>query len=864
MASQQHLAKRRRFVDAVRSRLRALTGTRGEADPIIVIVSMIILMLCATGISSFYATSMLRSGVATANTAVTSALQQRLGEFQRTPWGDLAEKAPSDVSIVHGANTYEAYEQVTYDPTNLAYRLDITAPRRAVGGDPAVCGTPALTAIVSGCLTLTATVSATSEDVVPPTPEGVVVNPGLGANPVVNLVANASFEEAGASTMVVRKNYALNPGARGTTGGDQEFWAATNGARTFAWVDADWSASGKARRITITTQGTASSVVSQVTNLNSASRALTAGRWTIQQRVHVEDGVVPRSIAFTEAGSGNTIVANGNVDLGNNVWLRWATVNLTTVGADWTGNPRLDWSYTPALPAVGTVFELSMTDIYAGDYDPARVWFDGSTAAAGDYSYAWTIAANAGPSVQTAPVPVNVNASDGSGAAKWRSSAVSYSDEYSLAVLRTAAASSWATTPPIVSGAVAAGSAYTAVVACIVPTGSPAGATLGVQEAGGAYRNLGTALSSIGSDWTVGRVSFTAPADLNAAGIRFTIRPPDSYSAVMYCDLLTLVRDAALDTVERTNYALNPDHTVAWQLNASATGASSTLDTAYVRPGKSTSVKLTAGTGYTYASVAGRTSLQLAAGESAQVGVWVYREATGPDRIRVVRRPYATVRTVTLQVGWNWVTGGWSGVDAYADIGWELADGFAGKSVWLSESMLTVGDTPLASSDFFSGSSVATSTTAYRWTGVSNGSPSQKLARVYNAYTGPPFSGSGAAIATFHASLLEPGTKAYRASFRWAGDGPAPSSLVAIMSCANARTGETLSTTPMAIASGNANSQWLWARIAIPDTSRLRDCDTTVLSIIDSDTGLAPAATSFEDLSVLGVLAGVTPPGGQS
>ncbi len=219
-----------------------------------------------------------------------------------------------------------------------------------------------------------------------------------GVNGVIreNKATNPRFKGLSGDTVEVRRNRALNAGARSLTNVlDVSAWSYA-GNLSAEVVSADWSLSGSAIRSTFA--DTTASSVTQVKNLNDSKRGITAGIWTVVQHVrYAHDSMFSDNVSFTEPGTDNTLVTSGYENLGNRVHKNWATINVTNV--DWTGSPRIDFFLNSSTIAVGDWVEISMIDIYPGAYDPQRDWFDGSYSPDPDLTPSWTGTENASASV---------------------------------------------------------------------------------------------------------------------------------------------------------------------------------------------------------------------------------------------------------------------------------------------------------------------------------------------------------------------------------------------------------------------------------------------------------------------------------
>ena len=228
--------------------------------------------------------------------------------------------------------------------------------------------------------------------------------PGHGSNGLPpNIAVNSSFETPG-STVVTRTNLLLDPRAEGGTGWN--FYAGPSQVTAFTNPSVSWSQSGKARRGTWTTyvgNGGGFEVTS-----NSFKPALTAAGAnnpvTYRYRIVASTNgmTIGAPTATSTSGSLTTIARSRGTAI---------TAVAGTVYEDWITFSSPDPSalntdarnYTSIGPmAQNNYFEASDGDMYFGSYDANRSWFSGASAAAGDFTYGWTGAANASTSIQTA------------------------------------------------------------------------------------------------------------------------------------------------------------------------------------------------------------------------------------------------------------------------------------------------------------------------------------------------------------------------------------------------------------------------------------------------------------------------------
>jgi len=839
---------------------RRLREDRGETNPLLIIGAMIVLILCSTGVTTFYANSMLATAAATRNAGVTSAMEARIAAFEQTPWSNLAPAGAHAVTIAHGGVSYPAIERITRSVDTQSYRIDIASARSTPNRPASTCPASALDAPNSDCLALSGTVSATSEDATPPTPLGVTVNPGLGANPVINLAPDPSFDASGAPAVLLT-NVITDPRANAAAG------VVLQGDAAAALSQADgWGPFTSSHRLTLgsaavvfgptipsglapsTTYGVRIKVRASA-NIPSGSFVMraTKGSVLVNQPLTIPAGESEIVTTFTTSSSFGTSSSN--------------MVGVRTGGSSSVAGQTIDITglLVVALPA-------GATDVPA--------YFDGATAAAGGAVYAWTGPADASTSTMSVVTPaVPIGPGQGPSTLAWIATGAAADGAHSLAV-QSATAAAGETLPVLLP--VTGGQAYTAVIAT---RGAATAQGLEVRDAAGAVvlAPATAAWPSALDAWTAERIRFTAPA--GATQVELVL--PASAGSPRFYDLLTLVADTAVGNGSRTNLAKNPSlatNTTSW--------AASSMPTAAGAIGRAAITDLP-GFGWAYGGGgAGSGSMSssariyqsvggLTVGQSYAFGIWTKASAASGSGSFALRSSSAsdsntnsTVFAIWKGAGagstteWTWRTGVFVATAATMYIHVRNTGSLTDGQLWATG--LIVELVPLTATGpgpFFDGSSPNTPLATHAWTGTPNASTSTEVGRVMAAYDGPPFAGT--AIATFDTALLRPGVNAYRVSFRWNGTSSAPADLVATMTCSTDGAGMALSTAPVVASAGASGSIWMWARLTLPDQSRLRDCASTTLRIATAG-GAVPAPTSFADASVLAVLDGITPPGGGS
>lgn len=238
-----------------------------------------------------------------------------------------------------------------------------------------------------------------------------------------NLATNPGFETA-SGTVVVRTNRALNPSVEsGLTG-----WGLWMGSGTAAQ---SLATSGvvygtQFQRITwsvATTTKTGGSIYSDTPI--AASKQYTLSAWV---RSSITQVVNPQ-LQFWNGGTPTVSIGGSDFNLPANVWTR---VYLTAISG--ASDTKVDFRVyaTSAASSLWTIGATLDTDAVLIEETPViGPYFDGATPAAGDFTYAWTGAANASTSTQSGQ-GVAVYSSPSTVVAGIRSGAWSSSGSYSI------------------------------------------------------------------------------------------------------------------------------------------------------------------------------------------------------------------------------------------------------------------------------------------------------------------------------------------------------------------------------------------------------------------------------------------------
>jgi hypothetical protein len=230
---------------------------------------------------------------------------------------------------------------------------------------------------------------------------------------LTNLATNPSFE-TGSGTVEVRRNLVTNPRAASSTG-----WSAAGVSTTFTTVDGPFGVSITA------VQGNFDAAGDRI--FFETSTSLAAGTYTASMYVRAPVG---KSIRVSALGfGGSPSYAAGLAVEGTGEWQRQDVTFAAPGGSGFRIEARQN-----VASADGTV---QLTALLVEASPVLRDYFDGSTSAGGDFTYAWTGTANASASVQNA---VGVTgASGGVGRAVFQSQQWAESGTKSLRIRSTGA-----------------------------------------------------------------------------------------------------------------------------------------------------------------------------------------------------------------------------------------------------------------------------------------------------------------------------------------------------------------------------------------------------------------------------------------
>lgn len=235
------------------------------------------------------------------------------------------------------------------------------------------------------------------------------------ASVVTNLVTNPNFDTAGPVT-TVRTNLATNPRVASATAMGARWFGTGGGAGTTTWGNAGGALSSQYARKTWTVASSQGNDVGFQSS-GSVRFAGTPGQiFTISAYMRHNSGVDYSAIAgiqpYDAAGTAGTVV-----------WMP----SGTTVTSEWT---RISGTFTLPADTASFIVIFSNRGNWAGsvvggtlDFSALLVeqsptlgdYFDGTTAAAGEYTYGWSGTANASTSVQQAPTVVGASVSPSQG-----------------------------------------------------------------------------------------------------------------------------------------------------------------------------------------------------------------------------------------------------------------------------------------------------------------------------------------------------------------------------------------------------------------------------------------------------------------
>ena len=185
---------------------------------------------------------------------------------------------------------------------------------------------------------------------------------------------NASESVIKVNGTEVARNLARTPGTDSVYYTDYIGWAGNSNERLVEWVDADWSTSGKASRLTYTVIGNATSGDAGL----YVRDALTPGKvYTTVVRGRTSRAEIRLGASKIYSNIGDIVLIAGTTSENTNAdsgFIRW----VTFIAPDsQLSDTRL--LFTVSNKQAGDWIELSMGDIYEGPYDPNRPWFSGDS-----------------------------------------------------------------------------------------------------------------------------------------------------------------------------------------------------------------------------------------------------------------------------------------------------------------------------------------------------------------------------------------------------------------------------------------------------------------------------------------------------
>lgn len=199
----------------------------------------------------------------------------------------------------------------------------------------------------------------------------------------------------------VIENLYGNPGvASGTTEGFGFYGGNSGSSGAASVVDADWTQSGKAYRVTYSSS---TGTINGHTDLRPVPYIEPGKRYTwVYKRRRSSAGDLPSPAHYPPqnatkiAGSGTVSVAADEVDIA------WYTADMASSGID----PSWQVYFGCSNFGIGDYAEIGDVLMYEGDYDPTRTYFDGDTQDTPDFRYDWTGTPGASTSTRTNITPV--------------------------------------------------------------------------------------------------------------------------------------------------------------------------------------------------------------------------------------------------------------------------------------------------------------------------------------------------------------------------------------------------------------------------------------------------------------------------
>lgn len=214
-----------------------------------------------------------------------------------------------------------------------------------------------------------------------------------------NYATNPSFEAVNGTSEVMR-NLAVNAGgavaSNNALGACPSHWPGTgNTALIYSGSDASWSLSGKCRRIVWdTATGTYGTV--QIAGWKTAIGS-TTGIYTGRIRYKTDTTHFDQTYAsLSDFGSGVSMTSWGREQSTDGTWVAWITINVTDVSTILSA-ARTDMARLTS--AVGKYVEISELDVYQGEYQPNRAWFDGQRSPDPDLTASYVGEAHLTPSI---------------------------------------------------------------------------------------------------------------------------------------------------------------------------------------------------------------------------------------------------------------------------------------------------------------------------------------------------------------------------------------------------------------------------------------------------------------------------------
>ena len=234
-----------------------------------------------------------------------------------------------------------------------------------------------------------------------------------GAAVFRNMANNPRFTRT-SGTVEVRRNLHISPGAR-TTNTNFSGWSGTNNKVQYSVVQASWSSSGMAVRMSFTNvQTDTGDFDTRFTSGVTAGKTYTmvlsyvvskSGILVVFPRVRTNDtntAVVLTSASRNSSDGKRTATAGV-------VYTDWVTFVAPSMDANPSG---LRMFMSIASHQTGDYIDMSMADIYEGEYQADRQWFDGSYSPDPDLTPVWVGTANASQSYLRGFVPANTGVSN--------------------------------------------------------------------------------------------------------------------------------------------------------------------------------------------------------------------------------------------------------------------------------------------------------------------------------------------------------------------------------------------------------------------------------------------------------------------